>query len=65
VFQLVFSLLAAVWDFFGTRRDTALEVLTLRQQLAVLKRKRPRSLSHIAAPDRSWLPLTPWHSESS
>src|SRR5580765_4548976 len=28
--------------FFRTRSDTALEVLALRQQLAVLKRKRPR-----------------------
>ena len=28
--------------FFSTRRDTALEVLALRHQLAVLKRKRPR-----------------------
>jgi hypothetical protein len=27
---------------FRTRRDTALEVLALRQQVAVLKRKRPR-----------------------
>ena len=42
MFQFVFSLLAAVRVFFSTRRDTALEVLALRQQLAVLKRKRPR-----------------------
>jgi hypothetical protein len=28
--------------FFRSRRDTALEVLALRQQVAVLKRKRPR-----------------------
>ena len=28
--------------FFQTRSDTALEILALRQQLAVLKRKRPR-----------------------
>ena len=40
--QFVFSLLAAVRVFFSTRRDTALEVLALRQQVAVLKRKRPR-----------------------
>ena len=42
MFQFVLSLLAAVRVFFSTRRDTALEVLALRQQLAVLKRKRPR-----------------------
>ena len=40
--EFVFSILAAVRVFFSTRRDTALEVLALRQQLAVLKRKRPR-----------------------
>jgi putative transposase len=42
VVEFVFSILAAVRVFFSTRRDTALEVLALRQQLAVLKRKRPR-----------------------
>ena len=42
MFQFVFSLLGAVRVFFSTRRDTALEVLALRQQIAVLKRKRPR-----------------------
>lgn len=36
------SLLAAVRVFFRDRGDTALEVLALRQQVAVLKRKRPR-----------------------
>jgi hypothetical protein len=41
VFQFVCSLLAAVRVFFSTRKDTALEVLALRQQVAVLKRKRP------------------------
>ena len=40
--QFVFSLLAAVRVFLSSRRDTALEVLALRQQVAVLKRKRPR-----------------------
>ena len=40
--EFVFSILAAVRVFFSTRRDTALEVLALRQQVAVLKRKRPR-----------------------
>ena len=36
------SLLAAVRVFFRSRTDTAIEVLALRQQVAVLKRKRPR-----------------------
>ena len=40
--SFVLSLLAAVRVFFRSRGDTALEVLALRQQVAVLKRKRPR-----------------------
>ena len=40
--QLVLSLLAALRVFFRSRRDIALEVFALRQQVAVLKRKRPR-----------------------
>ena len=40
--EFVFSLLAAVGVFFSTRGDAALEVLALRQQVAILKRKRPR-----------------------
>jgi hypothetical protein len=40
--QLVLSLLAALRVFFRSRRDTAIEVLALRQQVAVLKRKRLR-----------------------
>lgn len=36
------SFLAALRVFFRSRSDTALEVLALRQQVAVLKRKRPR-----------------------
>ena len=40
--ESVLSLLAAIRVFFRSRSDTALEVLALRQQLAVLKRKRPR-----------------------
>jgi hypothetical protein len=36
------SVLAAVRVFFRSRGHTALEVLALRQQIAVLKRKRPR-----------------------
>ena len=44
MFEFVFSLLAAVRVFLSSRRDTALEVLALRQQVAVLKRNRPRPL---------------------
>ena len=36
------AFLAALRVFFRSRADTALEVLALRQQVAVLKRKRPR-----------------------
>jgi len=36
------SLFAAVGVYFRSRTDTALELLALRQQLAVLKRRRPR-----------------------
>ena len=36
------SILAAVRVFLRSRSDTALEILALRQQVAVLKRKRPR-----------------------
>src|SRR5437870_3778960 len=36
------TLLASVRVFFRSRSDTALEILALRQQVAVLKRKRPR-----------------------
>lgn len=35
-------MLAVIRVFFRARRDTALEILALRQQVAVLKRKRPR-----------------------
>jgi hypothetical protein len=35
-------MLAVVCVFCQSRSDTALEVLALRQQVAVLKRKRPR-----------------------
>ena len=43
-FVLLFTLalLAAVRVFFRSRRDIALEILALRHQVAVLKRKRPR-----------------------
>ena len=40
--EFFFSILASVRVFFRSRSDTALEVLVLRQQVAVLKRKRPR-----------------------
>jgi putative transposase len=42
VVNFALSILAAVRVFFRSRSDTALEVLALRQQVAVLKRKRPR-----------------------
>src|SRR5215471_20427537 len=40
--ESVLSCLAALRVFFQTRSDTAIEILALRQQLAVLKRKRLR-----------------------
>ena len=40
--QFILSTLAVIRVFFRSRSDTALEVLALRQQVAVLKRKRPR-----------------------
>ena len=40
--EFVLALAAAARVFFRSRSDVALEVLALRQQLAVLKRKRPR-----------------------
>ena len=40
--ELILSCLAALRAFLQTRGDSALEILALRQQLAVLKRKRPR-----------------------
>lgn len=40
--QFILSMLAVLRVFFRSRSDTALEVLALRQQVAVLKRKRPR-----------------------
>jgi len=38
----ILALLATVRVFFRSRNDTALEILALRQQIVVLKRKRPR-----------------------
>src|SRR5512146_2194559 len=40
--ELVSSILAAIRIFCRSQSDTAPEVLALRQQVAVLKRKRPR-----------------------
>jgi putative transposase len=42
MFDLVLALFAAVRVFFRSRSDVALEILALRQQLAVFKRKQPR-----------------------
>ena len=39
---LITAFLAAIRVFFRNRVDTSLEVLALRQQVAVLNRKRPR-----------------------
>ena len=39
----ILSLIAAARVFFQSRTDTAVEVLALRQQVAVLKRRRPRA----------------------
>jgi hypothetical protein len=39
--ELILSILAAIRVFLRSRGDTALEVLALRQQVAVLKCKRP------------------------
>jgi len=40
--QFLLACLAALRVFFRARADTALEILALRQQVAVLKRKRSR-----------------------
>ena len=40
--EFILCFLAVIRVFFRSRSDTALEVLALRQQIAVLKRKRPR-----------------------
>ena len=47
VLPFILSFLAALRVFLRSRGDTALEVLALRQQLAVLKRKRPRPTLHL------------------
>ena len=40
--QFALSILAVLRVFFRSRQETALELLALRQQVAVLQRKRPR-----------------------
>jgi hypothetical protein len=42
VLEIILSFLIAIRVFFRSRSDTALEILALRQQVAVLKRKRRR-----------------------
>jgi hypothetical protein len=42
VTEFILSTFAVIRVFFRSRSDTALEILALRQQVAVLKRKRPR-----------------------
>jgi hypothetical protein len=42
VIESILAVLAGIGVFFLNRTDTALELLALRQQVAVLKRKRPR-----------------------
>ena len=42
VAQCILTILAAIRGFFRSRTDTALEVLSRHQQVAVLKRKRSR-----------------------
>jgi hypothetical protein len=44
--QFFIVVLRALRVFFRSRRDTALEVLALRPQVAVLKRQRPRPPLH-------------------
>ena len=45
VTEFILSILAVIRVFFRSRTETALEILALRQQVAVLKRKRPRVCS--------------------
>ena len=43
--QFFLAVLGALRVFFRARGDTALEIVALRQQVAVLKRQRPRAAS--------------------
>ena len=55
--QLVFALLAYVHGFLRSRHDLGLEILALRQQLAVLKRRHPQP--HLKWRDRLfWVALS-------
>ena len=45
--EFIPALLAALRAFFRSRTDLALEILALRQQVAVLKRKRPRPMTNV------------------
>jgi len=61
MFAFLLSLVAAVRVLFRSRAEAALEVLALRQQVAVLKRKRPRP--ELNAADRLfWTMLRRWWS---
>jgi hypothetical protein len=40
--DFISAILAAIAAFFRSRVDTAVEILALRQQVAVLKRRRQR-----------------------
>jgi putative transposase len=46
VLHCVLTVLSVIRVFFRSRTDIALEILALRQQVAVLKRKRPRPMIH-------------------
>jgi len=45
--QFLLAALLALCVFFRSRRDDALEILALRQQITVLKRRRPRPFLHL------------------
>ena len=51
VVDFILSLFAVIRVFLHNRSDTALEILALRQQVAVLKRKHPRSMLNTAGPN--------------
>ena len=55
--EFILSILAAIRVFLRSRGDTALELLALRQQVAVLKRKRPRPCLVIVKPET----VVGWH----
>jgi hypothetical protein len=46
MFEFILALLTSVRVFFRSRSETALEILALRQQIVVLKRKRLRPRLH-------------------